>query len=544
MKILKKSQRTSPKISIILLDWGVRESFHFLHYISKQNIDRNLFEIVIIEYYSNVSKVIEEFADEVDTWALLEMPKDAYYHKHLMYNAGLVMSQGEYVIICDSDAMAKPTFLESVLNEFAKNPNIVLHIDQFRNNRRDLYPFNYPSFEEVTGRGCINYLNGKTTGMAVKEDIIHNRNYGACFCARRDLLIQIGGADEHIDFIGHICGPYDLTFRLINLGCKEIWHETEFLYHTWHPGQAGENNYLGPHDGRHMSTTSLEALYNFRVYPHVENLLIAKLRNGFDISEADLQDKLILPEYVKITKFEFLSSSESREWANATYQYMLHGGYKIISKNGIYYALSRFIKNQDKDIDCVENKAEFRGNSFAKLIKDIDDRSAKILSLTHKITVFYVFASRVKSILKRKLRVYISGFCNKVFEILCKPYKLLRGFYKSISKKYNNTKNEHNYYWENMSSMLHNIKLAYKENKNITLLISAGNESLFLYMARKFKLIPKINILKYNDPSDVKDCLANLNIEVSHIILLSKQLYVDNALYFDGISNDKKYFIV
>jgi hypothetical protein len=81
--------------------------------------------------------------------------------------------------------------------------------------------------------------------MAVKEDIIHSRNYGACFCARRDLLIQIGGADEHIDFIGHICGPYDLTFRLINIGCKEIWHETEFLYHTWHPGQAGENNYLG-----------------------------------------------------------------------------------------------------------------------------------------------------------------------------------------------------------------------------------------------------------------------------------------------------------
>jgi hypothetical protein len=43
MKILKKSARNSPKISIILLDWGVRESFHFLHYISKQNIDRNLF---------------------------------------------------------------------------------------------------------------------------------------------------------------------------------------------------------------------------------------------------------------------------------------------------------------------------------------------------------------------------------------------------------------------------------------------------------------------------------------------------------------------
>jgi len=31
MKFLKRSARRNPKVSLILLDWSVRESFHLLH---------------------------------------------------------------------------------------------------------------------------------------------------------------------------------------------------------------------------------------------------------------------------------------------------------------------------------------------------------------------------------------------------------------------------------------------------------------------------------------------------------------------------------
>jgi hypothetical protein len=34
--------------------------------------------------------------------------------------------------------------------------------------------------------------------------------------ARRRGLLAIGGADEHIDYLGYMCGPYELTFRLMN----------------------------------------------------------------------------------------------------------------------------------------------------------------------------------------------------------------------------------------------------------------------------------------------------------------------------------------
>jgi hypothetical protein len=144
--------------------------------------------------------------------------------------------------------------------------------------RRDLHPFSFPSFDDVLGPGCINNVDGRTRGVADSNDPLHERNYGACMCARRADLIAVGGADEHIDYLGHICGPYDMTFRLVNLGRHEVWHESEFMYHTWHPGQAGVANYLGPHDGRHMSTTALDALATARVEPLEINPAIAALR--------------------------------------------------------------------------------------------------------------------------------------------------------------------------------------------------------------------------------------------------------------------------
>jgi len=278
MKFIKQSAHPRPKVSLILLDWSVRESFHLLHYLSKQDVDRDLFEVIIIEYYSIMSDAIRPFEDQADSWLLLEMPEDCYYHKHLMYNAGIVAAKGDICVVCDSDAMVKPGFIRSIITEFESYPDTVLHIDQFRNARKDLYPFGYPDFSEVTARGCINNVDGKTRGVVDDKDPIHNRNYGACMCARRDDLIAIGGADEHVDFLGHICGPYDMTFRLVNAGHRETWHQTEFTYHTWHPGQAGADNYLGPHDGRHVSTTALDALISGRIMPLEENESIRNLR--------------------------------------------------------------------------------------------------------------------------------------------------------------------------------------------------------------------------------------------------------------------------
>ena len=283
----------NPKVSVVLLDWSCRESFHVLNYLNNQFVGRDNFEIIWIEYYNRVSKEIDEMLREsmaggghpiLDNWIIMNMPNDVYYHKHLMYNLGIAMARGEIVTIVDSDCMLKPSFISSIIKEFNNNPDIVLHFDEFRNTNRKFYPFNYPVFNEILEDGCINNADGITTGVANRQyDALHLPNYGACFSARRSDLISIGGADEHEDYLGHICGPYEMTFRLVNFGKKEIWSETEFIYHTWHPGTDGENNYMGPHDGFNMSSTALDIISSNAVLPLKMNNIISKIKENSNV---------------------------------------------------------------------------------------------------------------------------------------------------------------------------------------------------------------------------------------------------------------------
>ena len=300
-KLIYQSPVVAPKVSIILLDWSVRESLHSLAYLNGQKASREDYELIWIEYYGRQSEQLQDMLVKdspvrIDQWIMLDMPENCYYHKHMMYNLGIAVSRSNIVCICDSDAIFSDTFIDTIISVFTENDRIVLHLDEVRNNDKRFYPFNYPSISEVLGAGAINWQNGKTTGLRDNVDPLHTRNYGACFCARREELIGIGGADEHIGFVGHVCGPYDMTFRLVNNGCREMWHETEYLYHVWHPGQAGDQNLLGPHDGRHISTIALDAAKERRVMPLKQNAAIAALRDGTAPSSAADLVKLAIDE--------------------------------------------------------------------------------------------------------------------------------------------------------------------------------------------------------------------------------------------------------
>lgn len=299
--VLFKSQTENPILSFILLDWSCRESFHALQYLNNQNVLREQYEIILVEYYNRVAPQIQNGLEEcsnnnrpplIDQWIVMGMPENVYYHKHLMYNVGILASRGKIICICDSDAVFPPNFVETVLHIFATNRDVVLHFDEICNDSKRFYPFNYPSIEEIIGEGCVNWVNGKSSGILAKEDIIHKRNYGACMCALKKDIIDIGGADEHIDYLGHICGPYDMTFRLINAGKREIWHEGVYIYHVWHPGNTGRGNYLGPHDGYNMSAPALKARETGRIMPLEENPAIRAARLGL-LACAVRQEKIV-----------------------------------------------------------------------------------------------------------------------------------------------------------------------------------------------------------------------------------------------------------
>lgn len=293
LNTLFKSQVENPKVSILLLDWSCRESFHALEYLNSQSVPRNWYEILWIEYYSRVSYKIQKNMKKhsiggkpplIDQWIVMGMPENVNYHKHLMYNVGILASRGKFICICDSDAIFSHTFVETIIQTFSSKKDIVLHLDEIRNSSKKFYPFNYPSIEEIIGEGCVNWINGKSQGVFYScGDVLHLRNYGACMCALREDLIAIGGADEHIDYLGHICGPYEMTFRLINSGKKEIWHENEYIYHVWHPGTDGISIYSGPNDGSNLSTTALKIRETGRIPPLDENPAIRIVRQGLPL---------------------------------------------------------------------------------------------------------------------------------------------------------------------------------------------------------------------------------------------------------------------
>jgi hypothetical protein len=404
--VFNNDDRGSPEVSIVLLDWSCRESFHILDYLAHQTVPREQYEVIWIEYYDRRAPQIEQMlrksrafgkAPAVDRWVIMGVPKETYYHKHLMYNAGIMLSRGEIVAICDSDAIAKESFVETIIKCFKQDSDIVLHLDQARNNDTSFYPFNYPTIDEVIGAGCINWLNGKTAGLWDTEDILHTRNYGACMAALRGDLIKIGGADEHIDYLGHVCGPYDMTFRLVNLGKREVWHPEEFLYHVWHPGQAGEKNYVGPHDGLHMSSRALLARVTGRILPFVENPAIRNLRLedtqvaleqslALVVSEERLQSWSIenIPK-LRRRLWRVLQSSQSPITALRLFKTFL----KLLMKQ----AWAKAAQLRTKAVAVSDRPMETKSTTQPRAAKETVLKLAKVYQFARRIFEFHIYAT-------------------------------------------------------------------------------------------------------------------------------------------------------
>jgi hypothetical protein len=493
MRVVQRRERREAVVSLVLLDWSVRETFQLLHYLAQQTAPRECFEVIVVEYYGREAPALAPWASFIDTWLLLEMPARCYYHKHLMYNAGLVLAQGEVVLFCDSDAMVRETFLGSVIAAFRAEPRQVLHLDQFRNARRDLYPFAFPSFDDVLGPGCINNVDGRPRGLVVAEDTLHERNYGACMAAPRRDLLAIGGADEHHDYLGHICGPYELTFRLAQAGVPERWHPTEFLYHTWHPGQAGAGNYLGPHDGRHMSTTALEVLTSGRTRPLVANPAVARLHAAPGLPLADRLALLI--DRVRAERWT-VDRTATHQADNASFEYL---GYRVERSEGGF--VGRLI-------------VDHAHSSSVAIVSDTPagarQQIERALCLKVRLMIFgswlCVLISQARRVRWAGVRRWLSSF-GRAGGTGTVEGSQLGGRVRRLFE-------ESGHVVDSLRCLLVNLQALGStkgENQPVVVFIDGRAAALYTSLLSAFGLLPRLEVMSPKTPSDVRARLAELD---------------------------------
>ena len=126
-----------PKVSLILLDWSCRDSFHALDWLARQDAPREDYELIWVELYDRVVPEAMEKADVVITCG-----QQGTYHKHVGYNVGLLHSKGQIITVCDSDAVFPPEFISSISESFnldaAREPAsiVLMHYEQ-----RTLYQY-------------------------------------------------------------------------------------------------------------------------------------------------------------------------------------------------------------------------------------------------------------------------------------------------------------------------------------------------------------------------------------------------------------------
>ena len=269
----KNSAPASPRLSFILLDWNCRERFTTLDWLNRQDIPREQYELIWVELYDRVVDEVMEKADVVVT-----CNQRGTYHKHLGYNIGLLLARGDLICVCDSDAVFPTDFVRSVFRSFgidksgAAQPLVLMH------------------YEWRTSLQYPDDLSDAETLKDVKRwqwwPLIVNE--GACVTVRREDAIRFGGFDEHSSFIGYLCGPYDLAWRLVNAGWSEIWHDSSTaLWHFAHPDPIGTNGQKAtlrqlmekahPHMHGH-ALTAVEAFSTGRFQPVQENPKIWALR--------------------------------------------------------------------------------------------------------------------------------------------------------------------------------------------------------------------------------------------------------------------------
>jgi hypothetical protein len=217
------------KISIIAWDANFRESLHTLDFFSDQDLEKDQYEFLWVDYYSSNDKVRKIIAQHTNFRLInLERPDDENWHLGKCINAGVAEAKGELLVIPDGDIVVERNFLSQVLTRHKGLKQLVTY---------------HKRYDEPKKSAC---WQSKTSidHLKTHAKLINPTNYAGCIVLRKESLLQVNGYETHAAFAGPGINGMETYLRLRNAGFMIKWEPEIKIYHPWHPSSGSSGHDL------------------------------------------------------------------------------------------------------------------------------------------------------------------------------------------------------------------------------------------------------------------------------------------------------------
>jgi len=216
------------KLSVIMWDCSFRERFHAIKSYLNQTLDKNIYEVIWVEFYSKVKKEVKKFANEYPNFTILTLKRSGKWQYGICVNEGVRIAKGDILVISDGDVVVDEKFLEDELKLHEKYLNLPF-INYHRRYDEPRKPPLYSYDLEYLNKVCV---------------LTNPTNYAGCFSIKKRDFIAINGYEEDMIFSGPSACAKDFYIRAKNAGYFIRWSPEKRLFHPWHPGTAPKLVYL------------------------------------------------------------------------------------------------------------------------------------------------------------------------------------------------------------------------------------------------------------------------------------------------------------
>ncbi|WP_022846323.1 glycosyltransferase [Desulfurobacterium sp. TC5-1] len=216
------------KLSVIMWDCGFRERFHAIKSYLNQTLDKNVYEVIWVEFYSDVKEEVKKFADEHPNFRILTLKRSGKWQYGICVNEGVRIAKGDILVISDGDVVVDEKFLEDELRLHEKYLDLPF-INYHRRYDESAEPPVYRYDLEYLNKVCV---------------LVNPTNYAGCFSIKKRDFVAINGYEEDMVFSGPSACAKDFYIRAKNAGYFIRWSPEKRLFHPWHPGTTVGFSYL------------------------------------------------------------------------------------------------------------------------------------------------------------------------------------------------------------------------------------------------------------------------------------------------------------